>query len=278
MRFLTTLIVLGGMGYGIYWLNNTQPELKHQAIAMINTSTCHALEARYTAAQIMEKERSTLLKDSDHRYSSPLLRFHPYLLMEVKFTTADDQTEEGMILWDLVDGEMVLDTKSWDKTHGFADCIHANADEHDYKILTTIAKNGGKADHQSLMSSLNMETHLFEKWVDRARKKKLIVQHGNDYRIHLRRPVVNVPPATKIVDPLVTKNCKQSEKIHRRYSPSQIKKAAEAAFGTNFAIRSTQDVFLPIYSITVQNSDGSLRTTHWNALTGKQSNQANLIE
>lgn len=278
MRFLTTLIILGGLGYGVYWLNNTQPELKHQAIEMINTGTFHTLEARFTAAQVMEKERLTLLQDSDHRYNSPSLRFHPYLLMEVKYTTSNYQTEEGIILWDLIDGEMVLDTKSWDKTHGFADCINAGADKYEYKILATIAKNGGKADRQSLMSSLNIETHLFETWVDRARKKKLIVQHGNDYRIHLHNPVVNVRPSTMIADPLVTKSCKHSERINRRYSPSQIKKAAESAFGTDFAIRSTQDVFLPIYSITVQNPDGSLHTTHWNALNGKRINHSNLIE
>lgn len=278
MRFLTTLIVLGGLGYGAYWLNNTQPELKHQAIEMINTGTFHTLEARFTAAQIMEKERLTLLKDSDHRYNPPSLRFHPYLLMEVKFTASNFQTEEGIILWDLIDGEMVLDTNSWDKTHGFADCINAGADKYEYKILTTISKNEGKADRQTLMNSLNIETHLFEKWIDRARKKKLIVQHGNDYRIHLHLPVISVRPSTTIADPLVTKSCKHSERINRRYSPTQIKKAAEAAFGIDFAIRSTQDVFLPIYSITVQNPDGSLHTTHWNALNGKRINHSNLIE
>ncbi|MEM8727609.1 MAG: hypothetical protein AAGE99_02710 [Chlamydiota bacterium] len=275
MRFLTTFIVLGGLGYGIYWLNSTQPELKHRAIEMIDTDRFYTLENRFTAAQIIEKER---LKEFDHRYRPPSLRFRPYLLMEVKFTTPDRQTEEGMILWDLIDGEMVLDTKSWDKTHGFADCINAGADKYEYKILVTIAKNGGKANRQSLMRSLNLETHFFEKWVERARKKKLIVQHGDDYRIHLHHPVVDVPPSTMTTEPLVAKSCRSSDRINRRYSPKQIKKAAEAAFGNDFAIRSTQDVSLPIYSITLQNRDGSLRTTHWNAFNGKRLNRSNFIE
>ncbi|MCB1109693.1 MAG: hypothetical protein KDK64_01830 [Chlamydiia bacterium] len=278
MRFLSTLIVLGALGYGAYYLNNTQPELKHKALEMINTGTFHTLEARFTARQIMEKERLNLLKDTEHRYSDPTLRFHPYLLMEVKFTNKDFQTEEGIILWDLIDGEMVLDTRNWDKTHGFADCINAGADRYEYKILTTIAESGGQADRQSLMSTLSMEPHLLEAWLDRARKKKLVVQHGNHYRIHLHDPLVNVRPSTFIADPLVTKSCKHSERLNRRYTPSQIKKAAEAAFGSDFAIRTTRDVFLPIYSITVQNPDGSLHTSHWNALNGKQISHANLIE
>jgi hypothetical protein len=278
MRFLTTLIILGGLGYGAYWLNTVHPELKHQAIEMINMGTFHALEARFTANQIMENERLTLLKDSDHRYHTPTLCFYPYLLMEVKYTTPSDETEEGVILWDLIDGEMVLDTCSWEKTHGFADCINAKADKYEYHILTTISQNGGKADRQKLMNALNMERHLFETWMERARKKKLIVQHGNDYRIHLHQPMVTVSPSTRIREPLVTKTCKHSERISRRYSPSQIKKAAEAAFGGDFAIRSIRDVFLPIYGITVQNPDGSVHTTHWNALNGKRMNHSHLIE
>ena len=56
MRFLSTLIFLGGLGYGAYYLNNTQPELKHKALELMNTGTFHTLEARFTARQIMEKE------------------------------------------------------------------------------------------------------------------------------------------------------------------------------------------------------------------------------
>ena len=278
MRFLSTLFIFGALGYGAYYLNTTQPELKHKALEMINTGTFHTLEARFTAKQIMEKERLTLLKDSEHRFSEPSLRFHPYLLMEVKFTNPHFQTEEGIILWDLIDGEMVVDARSWKKTHGFADCINAGADHYEYKILATIAQNGGKADRESLMSSLNLETHLLEAWVERARKKKLVVQHGNHYRVHLHEPLVHVPPSTFIAAPLVTKSSKHSERLGRRYTPSQVKKAAEAAFGSDFAIRTTRDVFLPIYSITVQNPDGSLHTSHWNALNGKQITHANLIE
>lgn len=270
MRFLTTLIILGGLGYGLYWLNGTYPELKDEAIELVKTGTFQTLETRFTASQIMEKEKLSLSNSSDARGHSPVLRFHPYLLMEVKFTTSDDQTEEGIILWDLMDGEMVLNTKSWEKTHGFADCINANADQNEYSILMTIAKNGGKASHQNLMQALNTEAHLFERALERARKKKLIVQQGNDYRIHLNHPIMDVLPSTTMLDPLVIKSSKHSERMQRQFSPGQIKRAAEAAFGANFAIRSAQDVFLPIYSMTIQHPDGSLHTTHWNAFNGKR--------
>lgn len=278
MRFISTLITLAALGYGAWWLNERHPDLKHKALELVNTGTFHTLEASFTAKQIMEKERSDLLKDASHQYSEPILKFHPYLLMEVKFTNRGEQTEEGVILWDLIDGEMVLDTKSWKKTHGFADCINAGADRYEYKILNVIALSGGKADRQTLMNTLNIENALLTSWLDRCRKKKLIVQQGNFFRIHLQDPLFNVKPSTELAAPLVTKSYKHSERIARRYSPSQIKKAAEAAFGSDFAIRTVQDVFLPIYSLTVQNPDGSLHTTHWNALNGQKMSHSSLIQ
>src|SRR5690606_14133143 len=100
-------------------------------------------------------------------------------------------------------------------------------------------KNEGKANRQTLIHSLNVKSPLFESWIDHALKKKLIVQHGNNYQIHLSNPVINVLPATYITYPLITKTYKQGEQISRHYSPSQVKKAAEAAFGTTFGIRSS---------------------------------------
>jgi len=41
-------------------------------------------------------------------------------------------------------------------------------------------------------------------------------------------------------------------------------------FGEDFAIRRTREVYLPVYEIGVQHTDGSILTTYWNGLTGKQ--------
>ncbi|MFN0064647.1 MAG: hypothetical protein ACKVOH_00235, partial [Chlamydiales bacterium] len=77
-------------------------------------------------------------------------------------------------------------------------------------------------------------------------------------------------PITHLAEPLVTQEGKSNVKMKKRYSVSQIRKLTEIAFGTNFAIRKMQQVFLPVYMISVQNPDGSVRTTHWNALNGQR--------
>ncbi len=79
--------------------------------------------------------------------------------------------------------------------------------------------------------------------------------------------------------PLMIKAQKCTSKVDARYSPSQIKKAAQAAFGPDFAIRSAQTIFLPVHAIQFKEKDGSLRTGFWNALTGREiCHYAGLIE
>src|ERR1700722_5862497 len=110
MRILLTLMSLGAACYGLWWLTSTKPEVKSKVEEILNTGTFNTLEIRYTASQIMDVNRRHLLKDNRHRYLEPSMKFYPYLLLEVKYTVSDRKTREGVILWDLIDGEMVIDT------------------------------------------------------------------------------------------------------------------------------------------------------------------------
>lgn len=270
MRLIFSLLSLAIAGYGVWWLSAGHPLVKTKVEEILDVGNFHTLEVRYTAAQIMEKHRRELLKDSRHRYLDPILEFYPYLMLEVKYTLNDDKTQESVVLWDLSDGEMVLNTKEWDKTHGFGDCIHAEATAQEFKVLNLLAKRGGALDRDGLSKTLNVEHDILDAWIDSCRKKKLIVQSGNHYRLHLQNPKLKTIPETRIDEWLVTKPYKNAIRLSRRFSNGQVEKIAKAAFGQNFAIRKTTDVFLPVHSIVVQNPDGSVHTSHWNALNGKR--------
>lgn len=257
-------------GYGLWWVSGNNPDVKTKVEEILDMGNFHTLEVRYTAAQIMEKQRGRLLKDSRHRYLDPVLEFYPYLLMEVKYTLTDDKTHESVVLWDLSDGEMVINTKNWEKTHGFGDCIHADTTSHEFKILNILAKKGGTVDREGLSKTLNVEHEILDGWIDSCRRKKLIVQSGNNYRLHLENPRLRTIPETRIEEWLVTKPYKNAIRLPRHFSTSQIERVAKAAFGNNFAIRKTTDVYLPVHSITVQNPDSSVHTSRWNALNGQR--------
>lgn len=270
MRPIILLSVLFALCAGAYITWNRMPHLRSRVEELLTGATFQTLEVRYSAENIMDAHRKELLKDNDHVFLEPTLKFIPYLLMDVKYTRNQDKTGEGVILWGLVDGEMVINTSTWEKTHGFTDCITSNATRQEFKIINALASRGGSWDREGLSKFLNLENNILDTWVDSCRKKSLIVQTGNSYRLHLQNPKLQVIPETKLEHWLVTKPTKHALRIKRRYRPAQIEVTARAAFGNDFAIRKTSEIFLPIYSIVVQNPDGSQMTTYWNALNGKR--------
>jgi hypothetical protein len=270
MRRISLLIFMCILGLGGYWAWNFFPSVSAKIEDFFTADTFQTLEVRYTADSIMEAHRLELLSDNAHVFLEPTLKFVPYLLMDVKYTRSHEKTGEGIILWGLVDGEMVVNTSTWERTHGFTDCIAANAGRQEFKVINALASRGGAWDRDGLSKFLNIENSILDSWIDSCRKKSLIVQTGNTYRLHLQNPRLMVIPETKLEHWLVTKPTKKAIRVKKRYRASQIEAISQAAFGIDFAIRKTTEIFLPVYSIVVQNPDGTQMTSYWNALNGKR--------
>jgi hypothetical protein len=278
-RLFVIFLLVIGIGGGLFWAWTNVPEFKTLTSSYMGKGKFQTLEVRYSADTIMEKHKKDLLKDEQHSYLDPDLKFHPYLLLEVKYNRTNDKTVEGIILWSLVDGEMVINTSSWERTHGFADCLKAGADKNDFKVINVLSgsKNFG-ADRDALAKVLNVDNDVLDMLVENCRKKNLIVQSGNHFRLHLQNPKMKIEPETKLEHWIVTKPAKTSSVMARKFKAYQIRQMAKAAFGNDFAISRDTEVFLPVYSITVQNPDGSQMTSYWNALNGRQLEKSLHIE
>lgn len=257
--------ILGG-----WWLWNHQPSFRHFIEQHLESGSFPTLEARFTPEQIMEAHKKELLKGPQYAYLEPTLKFYPYALLEVKYSLNETSTAEGVILWGLEDGEMVLNTGEWTKTHGLEDCINNKADNSDYRLLLALSKQGGIADRQKLLASLHVENEVLDGIAESCRRKKLIVQHGNQFRLHFQKPLLQAVPETKLDQWLVTKSYKEAQRVPARYSLSQIENASHLIFSNDFSIRNSTQIYLPVYCIVVQNPDGSFLTTYWNALNGKR--------
>lgn len=284
IRLLVYLFSLFALVFGAYWLwnHNAQAriimtEAKEFVETQLHSGNFHTLEERFTPERIMEMHEKDLLKSSRHEFLPAFKHFYPYLLMEVKYTQKNGSTKEGMILWGLADGEMVLNTADWKTTHGFEDCINAKATRDDFKIINSLAVHGGRLDREGLLKSLPLDHEILDSWIDSCRAKKLIIRKGNAYLLHFEKPLLNVDPVTHIDQALVTKPFKGSVRYQERYYDEQVKQVAIHKFGNNFAIRQSSKVYLPVYGIQVQNPDGSILTSYWNALTGKQMDNPGIL-
>lgn len=270
MRLTFSILCVAAITGGSWYLWETNPNLRDLAAQYIENGEVLTLEARYTPEQIMNAHRTELISDDAYTFQEPELKFHPYLLMEVKYMQPDKKTKEGVILWSMVDGEMVLDTQTWDKTHGFEDAILANASKDDFKVLNALAKFKGRMTMEQLQKELHVEPETLMPWVDSTRQKHLVIQKGAELQLHFQNPKILVTPQTKINQWLVTKPYIHAQRIAKKYTPNQIQANARAAFGQDFMIRSVTEVFLPVYSIEVLNPDGSVLTSFWNALNGQR--------
>lgn len=270
MRKTLIAIAIAAAAGAAVWQFGSKGQVAGWIHQYVENGEINTLKARYTPDQIMESHKRELLADNQHSYQEPGLKFYPYSLMEVKYTAPDSKSREGMILWSLVDGEMVLNTDTWEQTHGFEDAINADASRNDFKIMHNLAKHRGASTVDQLQRDLHVEKDTLMDWIDSTSKKQLVVLKGNDVQLHFQDPKIPQQPDTKFTDWLVKKPYNHQQRMPGRYSNSQIQKIAKAAYGDAFTIRSTTDVYLPVYSITVLNPDGSVSTTHWNALTGQR--------
>lgn len=281
MRFVFTLASVAALGYGGYWAYENKPFVRSKVdtiLDLLQNREFHTLEARFSADQIMQVHKKILLKDDRHKFLPAHTKFAPYLLMEVKYMNHQAETVESIILWDMMEGEMLLNTSHWEKTHGFADCILANIYKNEFRLINVLAEKGGTLDREHLARILQIENEQLSNWIDKCKRKKLVVQVGNTIRLHLQKPKLALKPKTQIDERLVTKTLKSKDQMRKKFSETQIRKAAESAFGPEFAVRKTLIVYLPIYCVTVLNPDGSVHTSHWNALNGKEISFTTLLE
>lgn len=270
MRLFRSLFILAAIFIGIFILWDQNTTFREIIQEYVENGEFLTLEARYSADQIMQTHQKDLIPDKQYTYQDPTLKFYPYLLMEVKYTQSHGRTREGVILWSMVDGEMVLDTDSWEKTHGFEDTINAGASRSDFILINKLANYRGSLTISRLQKELNLNDNEFNQMLDGARKKYLVIVRGNEVALHFQKPNFYVAPQTRINQWLVTKPYNHAQRVSKRYTQRQIERIAKAAFGHDFTVRNSKEVFLPVYSIEVLNPDGSVLTSYWNALNGNR--------
>lgn len=258
-------VVLGG-----WWVWEYHVVWKDLLYQYIENHEIMTLESKYTPEQIMESHRQELLGAGGKRsFLDPSNKYFPYLLLDVKYSE-DNKSREGVLLWSMTDGEVVLNTNTWETTHGFKDCLECRASRQDFKILRTLAHHPGPISFEELLKELHLERDILEPWVEETKQKHLVVQKGGLLQLHFENPKILITPQTQVKHHFVSKPIQSAQRVARVFSRNQIVEMAKAAFGTDFTIRSEQEIYLPAYSLGVVNPDGSVHHSDWNAITGQR--------
>lgn len=276
--FLAVILAVGGGGWYVWenyppvrqFVEDKLPTAQNFIKDKLSKEELYSFKIRHTAEALMETHKGELIRDSDAKFLEAELTYFPYLLMEVKFAKNAALTQEGALLWGLTDGEMVIDALSWEKTHGFEDCLVARATRDDFRVLRALIEGGGVMDREKIYQKFKVETETVDAWLESCRKKRLIVISGNKFRLHFQNPKLEITPMTRLDEWLVTLPPQPHQRGKRRYSATTVQQFANDLFGSDFVIRRTSEVYLPVYTLTVQNPDGTLLITRWNALSGRR--------
>ncbi len=267
---LIGLLVASAVGGWWAWENSSiVADWKDHLFHYVDNQDIATLESKYTPEQIMNAHRQELVGNDKKTFQEPIYKFYPYLLFDVKYTE-DQKTREGVVLWGLTNGEIVLNTETWDTTHGFKDCLECQASRNDFKIIQALSKRQGALPIDELQRELKVEREVLEPWIESAKQKHLVVQKGQLLQLHFENPRFLVVPQTRLRQHLVSKPIVNSQKVAKTYSRNQIINMAQAAFGNDFKIRNEKEIFLPVYRLEVLNPDGSISASEWNALTGQR--------
>lgn len=252
------------------WNNERAAEWKEQFFRYINNEELATLEARHLPEKILSMHRQEFLGNEKKTLQETRVKYYPYLLLDIKYTGEDKKSKEGFLLWGMEDGEIILNTSSWEKTHGFRDCLDCHANKNDFKILQFLAKREGESSIEELQKELQVDRDLLQAWIQQTKDKHLVIQTGNKLRLHFEQPKLVAVPQTKIHQQIVSKPQNEGIKVPRQYSRQEILHMAKEAFGRDLKIRSEREIFLPVYALEILNPDGSVQISEWNSLTGQK--------
>ncbi|MCE5293344.1 MAG: hypothetical protein LLF94_01855 [Chlamydiales bacterium] len=262
---ILALIAVGG-----FWALEERPEISQYFDFGTKSANLQTFELVHPPEAIMQRMQKELLRTPEHSFAKPYVQFSPMLMLHVKYSPNQKLTEEADCLWDQNTAEMVLDTATFETTHGFQDCMNQQANEEDFRILHALAKHSGSLNKDKLASELGMDIDVLSNQLATLKRKHLIVQKQDMVTLHFQSPLLKTVPKTNQQLSFVEKQVPKESRLNAKYSKSQIQKLAQDAFGTDFAIRSSKEVYLPIVVVVVQNPDGSELKTFFNGVTGKR--------
>lgn len=268
MRKALFLLLFSGAAVGAYLYYFQDSLLEESIVQYVENGDFLTLEAVMSPHDILLNHSSELKLDDQHIAKEPTLFFAPYLLLEIKHANNHKWTRENKILWSQLDGEMVLDTATWETSHGYKDAIDAKATRVNFKVMQALASHGGRMTRDQLQKALHLEKDQLDPWIQSTLKKHLIYENNGELFLHLENPRLPPNPQTKVSNTIVKRPYEGTKRLARHYSRRDIEQIAQAAFGPAFAIRDIQPFYLPVYCIEIQNPDGSTLCTYWNAITG----------
>ncbi len=88
-RYFNFFLIVAGLSFVLYWFYTTDGVESY-----VQNSDLQSFETRYTADDIIEMHKKELIGVSGRTFQEPVVQFHPYLLLNVKYYDKNHKTKQ----------------------------------------------------------------------------------------------------------------------------------------------------------------------------------------
>ncbi len=268
LRLFSTLSSLALLISGGFFALEYHPEWKTTITSLLD-SPVQSLTPKYDIQHALNMLEPTLRSQQYILAQQTKTEHLPLAILSVKYPF-QETTKEGIEIWDLVCGEMILHADVWDQSHGLSECLTQWVTSDEFSILVTLAQLKGSLSLNALAEKLSVEPERLVQILQKCMHKHLILEKNGNYKIHMHNPILKVPPETVVHSQLTIEKKNVTNKLPKKHSVHKVSKTAEALFGPGFHVKEHAEAFLPIYVFTIKSADGSLSQRYFNSFNGKE--------
>lgn len=197
--------------------------------------------------------------------------YSPYLVADVKYIDDSGEIEEGVFVWSLKDGEIVTNTLNWSTTKCLDDILSSKINTNNIYSIIYFINNIKNPTVDSITKESGIPIKEVACAIKNYEEEGLITVHNGIIRLSIKDPIIPKYPKTERSDLLSNSSFKDANKtnVYRcSYSANDLISFSEKAFGKRIKIKKHKIIYIPVYQITEELSDGSLLTRKVNSING----------
>ncbi|MCK5787866.1 MAG: hypothetical protein KAH32_02615 [Chlamydiia bacterium] len=115
---------------------------------------------------------------SSEATSAAFTAYYPHLLVYVRHFDANKTPHDLVQIWDMSDCEIVLNTETWQKTHGIEDLNASCRQENAYRIAEALSR-AGKATTKELSDSTGIPTQKIYQAMSSDKNSRVFINNKN---------------------------------------------------------------------------------------------------
>lgn len=191
----------------------------------------------------------------DKKVQHSCIMYVPHIVVEIKVVNQRQEVETIHQLWDLSDGEVVLNTGKWKKTKGLEDLMMSNIDNNTYRIALALAHKDMPMTTEDISKETGIDLQEVRIAIEKSKSLDVFFVNNNEVRLAINSPILPDFPATDNISLLLStvnyasKNAKIKEEVHKEEKIIEL--LNKKLFGNNYKVKSIKKLYIPVTQVII---------------------------